>query len=75
MALNGFSPKWKYHPSKPAVIIYSEEEETKLGIGWQDLPLPSAADLDAVAADQKVAQATGDISQQRLKVRSSATFA
>ena len=72
MPLNGF-PKWKYHPSKPAVIVYSKGEETKLGIGWQDLPLPSAADLDAVAADQQAAQATGD--QQRLKLRSSATFA
>ena len=33
-------PKWKYHKTKPAVIVQDPDEEKKLGPGWQDLPFP-----------------------------------
>jgi hypothetical protein len=40
-------PKWKYHPTKPAVIVYTPEEERALGDGWVDSP----ADFVKAAAE------------------------
>jgi hypothetical protein len=31
-------PKWKYHATKEAVVVDSEEEEKALGKGWKDTP-------------------------------------
>jgi len=31
-------PRWKYHRSKPAVIVESAQEEIALGSGWADSP-------------------------------------
>lgn len=37
-------PKWKYHASKDALIVYSAKEEKALGKGWGNSP----ADFDKV---------------------------
>ena len=29
-------PKWKYHPTKPEVLVKTAEEERNLGPGWTD---------------------------------------
>lgn len=31
-------PKWKYHATKEAVIVGSEDAEASLGAGWFDTP-------------------------------------
>ena len=31
-------PKWKYHRTKPAVIVADPEAEAELGEGWADRP-------------------------------------
>jgi hypothetical protein len=33
-----FFPKFKYHPTKEAKIVHSEEQEKKLGKDWVDSP-------------------------------------
>lgn len=32
-------PRWKYHATKPAVIVHSAEEENELGKGWGENPV------------------------------------
>jgi hypothetical protein len=34
-------PKWKYHKTKPAVLVNDPGEEKKLGPAWQDRPFPA----------------------------------
>lgn len=36
-------PRWKYHATKPACVVYSAKEERDLGRGWADSP----ADFEA----------------------------
>ena len=31
-------PKWKYHATKPAVVVKDAQAETALGEGWADSP-------------------------------------
>ena len=31
-------PSWRYHRTKPAVIVKSQQEEAALGEGWADTP-------------------------------------
>ena len=31
-------PSWRYHRTKPAVIVKSQQEEADLGEGWADTP-------------------------------------
>lgn len=40
-------PKWKYHASKPALIVEDELAEESLGMGWHDTPADAAADVQA----------------------------
>lgn len=61
-------PKWMYNAKQSAVLVPDAQMEKALGPGWCDtvelakeyVPpvLPSAADLDAVAAEKKAADAT-----------------
>ena len=59
-------PKCKYKGGERPCLVANPDEEKALGKGWVDHPnlspppdsLPSAADLDAVASEQKVAEVT-----------------
>ena len=59
-------PKCKYKGGFPPVLVADPKEEAELGKGWVDHPdqteapdgLPSAADLDAAASEQKAVEAT-----------------
>jgi hypothetical protein len=31
-------PAWRYHPTKPWVIVQSAKEDAALGDGWADTP-------------------------------------
>jgi hypothetical protein len=31
-------PSWRYHRTKPAVIVKSQQAEAELGEGWADTP-------------------------------------
>ena len=42
-------PKWKYHPTKPAVIVPDAESEKALGRDWYDSPAEAADALTAVS--------------------------
>jgi len=33
-------PKWKYHRTKPAVLVEDPQEEAELGAEWADKPFP-----------------------------------
>jgi hypothetical protein len=32
-------PRWKYHPTKNAVVVYDAQAEAALGEGWVDKPI------------------------------------
>lgn len=40
-------PKWKYHASKPALIVDDELSEENLGLDWHDTPAEAAANVQA----------------------------
>lgn len=44
-------PKWKYHPSKPAVIVNDAVAEEALGEGWFDNPTDAKAAAEAAEAE------------------------
>jgi hypothetical protein len=44
-----FFPTWRYHASKPAVIVHTTEAEAALGSGWFDCPTKAAQDAEAAA--------------------------
>lgn len=48
-------PKWKYHASKPALIVENELAEENLGLGWHDTPADAAADVQ-ITDDELEAQ-------------------
>jgi hypothetical protein len=54
-------PKWKYHPSKEAVIVGNKDAEEALGEGWFNSPAdfgvetcPSASGPDPYIASKKI---------------------
>lgn len=59
-------PKCKYKGGFAPVLVANPKEEAELGKGWVDHPdqspppdnAPSAADLDAVASEQKTVEVT-----------------
>lgn len=54
-------PSWRYHATKPAVIIANPEGEAALGPGWFDCPTKAAqAAADAAKAEADKPPATLD---------------
>lgn len=49
-------PKWKYHPTKEAVIVLNADEEAKLGKDWFDRPDLAQEALEKIQAALKQAQ-------------------
>ena len=49
-------PKWKYHPSKEAVVVENHEQEKALGADWFDHPDLAREALTKVQAALKKAQ-------------------
>lgn len=44
-------PKYKYHKTNEPVIVHSEEEESALGDGWVDAPVPVTPEEAASVLD------------------------
>lgn len=57
-------PKWRYHASKPAVIVNDENEDKDLGRGWHDEPVKGNTEVDPsvsqLAVEDQPATLTGD---------------
>jgi hypothetical protein len=57
-------PRWKYHASKPAVIVEDAEAEKNLGSGWHNAPVKGNTDVDPSQGiqgeGQEVSTLTGD---------------
>lgn len=57
-------PKWRYHASKPAVIVANQDEEKDLGRGWHDEPVKGNTEIDPSVSgfdvDEQPATLTGD---------------
>lgn len=58
-------PKWKFHKTKPAVIVDDKDEEKDLGSGWHDEPVKNGTtevdpSVGAQDQDEIPATLTGD---------------
>lgn len=54
-------PKWKYHPTEPACVVETVEEEARLGEDWVDSPNQfPVADADPVGDAEPVGDAAPD---------------
>lgn len=62
--MNKSYPMWKYHASKPAVVVANADEEKELGRGWHDEPVKDNLAIDPsvsqVDQDEQPATLTGD---------------
>jgi hypothetical protein len=58
-------PKFLYHRDYEPLLVKTEEQEKKLGAGWEDSP----AKFDVVSHPEKKDDDVIDISKPRKKVR------
>jgi len=47
-------PKYKYHKSNEPTIVQNEEEETALGDGWVDAPVPATIEEASAATEDSL---------------------
>jgi hypothetical protein len=44
-------PRWRYHRTKPACIVYDAAEYDALGDGWADTPAAFEGEADVATAE------------------------
>lgn len=56
-------PKWIYHPSKPAYIVKSIEEQTEAGPEWKESPI--VVSDEELASDDLVEDVLGEVKTKK----------